>query len=69
MKWLSVLATVYLLGSVLTFGHEGARFARQCDFVPGVPAMMASMIWPLYWPYRLSWDAFNPPRVAPCPAP
>jgi hypothetical protein len=69
MKWLSILAAIYLLGSVLTFGHQGARFARACDPVPGVPAFLASMVWPLYWPYRLSWDAFNPPSDAPCPAP
>lgn len=68
MKHLAVLAAVYLLGSVLTFGHEGARFRSACDPVPGVPAGMAALVWPLYWPYRLSWDAFNPTIEVPCPS-
>lgn len=69
MKRLSILAAIYLLASALTFGHEGARYLRQCDPFPGVPALMAGIFWPVYWPYRLSWDAFNPPRKQPCPAP
>jgi hypothetical protein len=68
-KAAAIFATIYLLGSVLTFGHQGARFTRECDHFPGVPAFMAGLGWPLYWPYRLSWDAFNPPRATPCPAP
>lgn len=69
MKRLAALAAIYLFGSTLTFGHESARFRRACDPVPGVPAGMAALLWPLYWPYRLSWDAFNPPGGTPCPSP
>lgn len=68
MKRLAALAAIYLFGSALTFGHEGARYLRACDPVPGVPAGMAASLWPLYWPYRLSWDAFNPRSDKPCPS-
>jgi hypothetical protein len=68
MKRDAALAAIYLFGSALTFGHEGARFDRACNFAPGVPAGMAAAVWPLYWPYRLSWDAFNPPSDKTCPS-
>jgi len=65
MGW-KIFTAVYLIGAVLTFGHEAARFEREARAahnivgaaVAGPQGAVAALIWPAYWPFYLSWEAF-----------
>jgi hypothetical protein len=55
------LWAIWFLGWVITFGHEAARFSStENNPSPGGTALICGAIWPVYWPFRLSWDYFNP---------
>ena len=49
---------IYLLGFVLTFGHQGTRYTREGLDAAEAPAFFGGLVWPAYWPFRLSWDYF-----------
>lgn len=71
MKQFSMILAAYLLCASLTFGHQGARFTREGRTFAETEASMAAIFWPIYWPFRLSWDGFSPvpAKARPCPAP
>lgn len=63
MKKLSLRAMgpIYLIGAVLTFGHECVRLERDASFKanPAFTSLIIAAIWPTYWPLRGSYLAFG----------
>lgn len=67
MKKLIVIILVYVVGLLLTYGRNYHEFLEQQnarwpilrnerDAV--VEAMASAIAWPVYWPFRLSREAF-----------
>lgn len=61
-KW--ALLVVYLVGVVLTFGHEANRDMNDIrgsdtEKVGAFIAACYAAAWPIYWPLRLSDLAFS----------
>lgn len=61
---IAALIAVYVIGFVLTFGHESVRFDACRDCWPDAEApyifgVLAGMGWPIYMPMRLSYLYFR----------
>jgi hypothetical protein len=56
-----VAVAIYVAGWLLTFGYEGHRIARDAGRTAGGPGagLIVGMWWPVYWPFRLAWLAFE----------
>lgn len=64
-KVVAALIVAYVIGAVLTFGHETNRFEKKYADNPvsvetaAVPGFCAAVLWPIYVPLRLSYVAFK----------
>ncbi|MDY3114738.1 MAG: hypothetical protein SOR95_02005 [Sutterella sp.] len=57
IPWLSV---VYVLGAVITFltgSSTHYEVSQLTSLVDTTQRVMSALIWPFYWPIRLSWVA------------
>ncbi len=64
VSWLSC---IYLVGAIATFFTGAPAHLDQSSLTATVETtqrLMTALIWPFYWPMRLSWMASHPLSVA-----
>lgn len=52
----------YISGAVLTFGYQAHHGPDNHTSSADFSAMGDATIWPIYWPFRISYLAFEPER-------
>ena len=47
------LISVYLVGSLYTFGHAASNYEETGTLGPKMAVTMGWMVWPAYWSYQI----------------
>jgi hypothetical protein len=56
---IGIIAAMYLAGLLLTFGQVTARIENSMPIADAtISGALAGIIWPIYWPLRMSYLAF-----------
>lgn len=59
MKKAILIFSLYLFGVFASYGYM-LRYEINCPNIPGwvctpeIPAVLSSMLWPFYWPFKAS---------------